>query len=304
MVQTAADYTPGTVREDILDDLFYHSTDDVPLYMRVAQSVAKRERHQWRARIRRARGINKNVDGAAWGADPVHPDAVPLENATQILREKVRVSGRAEEIAMVGVEDIFNEESENALEIIGTDLEHSLFNGTRDFAEPQEMGGIRDRAAWGSLSALAGTFQMNELNTGAAGAGLTKTHIRTIQQAAYNDGEQMDCLLVEPNGKFDVAGLSSDTRVTNQDEDARKFVDGIDIYWGDLGKFEVVLTRDMPADEAIGITKRYLRVAWLRRLRWEKPSKEGDSRRGWWLMEATLEVLKPWSMGLIFNISR
>lgn len=277
-------YTDQAVRESLLDVITNISPEIDPLYTGLQKSTADQPFHQWLTDTLAAVGTNAQVEAA----DPTYADRTnPARktNWTQIVRKDVLVSQTDRASNTAGFEDRFTYEVQKAM---------------KEWRRDAELAILRGSLASGSGSAarqMAGVkAQITTLATSQSGISLSETMLNNYLQNAWNQGGDVDMILVGGTLKRRIDGFSANNTRFVQAED-KKIVNTISTYVSSFGVHELMLHRlvDLSTDtnsQIFGLQKDKWAVAHLRGRTPElvKPAITGDATKGYVIGELTVEA--------------
>lgn len=277
-------YTDQAVRESLLDVITNISPEIDPLYTGLKKSSADQPYHQWLTDTLSAVGVNAQAEGA----DPSYADRTnPTRktNWTQIVRKDVLVSETDRASNTAGFQDRFTYEVQKAMKEWRRDAElailrGSLASGTGSAA--RQMAGIK--------------AQITTLATSQSGVSLSEVILNNYLQNAWNQGGEVDMILVGGTLKRRIDGFSANNTRFVQAED-KKIVNTISTYVSSFGVHELALHRlvDLSTDTnstIYGLQKDKWAVAHLRgrEPQMVKPAQTGDAAKGYVIGELTVEA--------------
>jgi hypothetical protein len=278
-------YTDQAVRESLLDVITNISPEIDPLYTGLQKSSADQPYHQWLTDTLAPVGTNAQGEGA----DPSYADRTnPARktNYTQIVRKDVLVSGSDRASNTAGFQDRFQYEVKKAMKEWRRDAElailrGSLASGGASTGQARQMAGIK--------------AQITTLATAPSGVSLSETMLNNYLQNAWNQGGDVDLILVGGTLKRRIDGFSANNTRYVQAED-KKIVNTISTYVSSFGVHELQLHRlvDLSADvnsQIFGLQKDKWAVSHLRGREPElvKVAPTGDATKAYVIGELTTE---------------
>lgn len=274
------------VRESLLDIITNISPEIDPLYTGLAKQTADQPYHQWLTDTLNSVATNAQAEGA----DPdyaVRTNPSRKANYTQIIRRDVLVSESERAANTAGFRDRFQYEVKKAMKEWRRDAElailrGSLNSGNTSASSARSMAGIKT--------------QITTLATNASGVSLSETILNNYLQNAWNQGGEVDLILVGGNLKRRIDGFSANSTRFMPAPD-KKLVNTISVYVSSFGTHDLQLHRlvDLSTDVATTSTIYGLqRDKWqIAHLRGREPqmvnvAKTGDAAKGYVIGELTL----------------
>lgn len=252
----------------------------------LAKATASNTFHEWPVR-NIARATTDNT--AAEGADASEPDGdapVRSHNITAIYSRVVKVSGTEQEVKRALPGNAMDDEKRVKLMRLKADMEFGLINGAKA------------SGASGTARGMAGINSVisTNLTARASGTSMSVTELEDIHQNSWDavgDGFQADLLLCPMGIKRKIATFT--TSVTRYTEETDKVYNNVAVYESSSGMLKIVPHKDVR--DAAGTTHVYalrqemFRMAFLREPKYVDLAKTGDSDRGMYITELTLESL-------------
>lgn len=278
-------YTDAAIRESLLDVITNISPEIDPLYTGLQKSTADQPYHQWLTDTLAAVGTNAQTEGAdATYADRTNP--VRKTNFTQIVRKDVMVSGSDRASNTAGFKDRYTYEVQKAMKEWRRDAELAILRGSLasgSGSAARQMAGIK--------------AQITTLATSQSGVSLSETMLNNYLQNAWNQGGEVDLLLVGGTLKRRIDGFSAISTNTRQVEASTKTLyNTISTYVSSFGTHEVQLHRLVDLSGDVGSTIYGLqRDKWaVSHLRGREPelvqgAVTGDATKGFVIGELTVE---------------
>lgn len=199
-------------------------------------------------------------------------------NLTQIFGPvEVKISGTRQATARYGVPagGEFNKQAANRLKELLVHTEQALIHGTRweDTAtERRTMGGL--------------LFYITA-NVDSATTSLTYAALRTMSETIFNAGGSPDRLLIPTGQKAGIDDIDSgDIRLVRSDNGRGQIVEQILTSFSVL---DITMSREIESDSAAVFSRDQAVIKTLRPFQFVPLAKVGDSVRGMWVGEKTLE---------------
>ena len=199
-------------------------------------------------------------------------DAVERTNNTQILTKGFQVSATADAIGTYGRAKETAHQLAKALKEIKRDAEYALV-------------GVDQAAVSGSTSvARKMASVINQITTAVdAGANatdpLTEAKLLEAGQTAYNNGSDVDTLMIKTGDAQIVAGFSASAGRNREIAQGKTLVNAIDLYVSPYGEYRVVLNRHLESSHALLIDPSMFKTCTLRPFTRTLLAKNGDSDR-------------------------
>lgn len=281
-------YQDASRKEDILDVIGDVSPDETPLLTLLGTSVAKNTLHEWtKYNVSRPTTVSADVEGA----DTTFGDlAVPsrANNITQIIKQGVRVSRTERAVNIAAIGDPYAWQKAEALRMLKMKMEYAILNAVKASGSSgvaRQMDGIDAFITTLATARNSGTsFSETELNDMAADA---YTTVRA--------DKVFDILLCTIKIKQAIAGFSGNsTRYVDASD--RRLTKDILVYDSAVGTHKIMHHRDVRngsgTTTVYGLREDMLKIAYLDKPVFEELAKTGDSDKGHWVTEFTLEVLE------------
>lgn len=205
------------------------------------------------------------------------------QNFVQLIKKDVIVSGTQEAVTLLGgVNDEFTYQQQQRVREALRDLEKAVVLG---ILSGNTIGSATARRTMKGLRSFVAT------NVQSVGSTLTESWLgNTIKSAWDNGGTDVDVILAGVNVKRTIDTFNSSRKLI-PNEDLR-FTQLVSEYESTFGVMKVVLSRWMPAGEAIIMASQRIKVLPLqgRSFQFREVASQGDSRKGMILGEYTLEV--------------
>lgn len=253
---------------DIISDI---TPFDTPAFTMFKNEKVTARTFSWLEDSLASAGANAAVEGAdATMATLI--DAVERTNNTQILTKGFQVSATADAIGTYGRAKETAHQLAKALKEIKRDAEYA-------------MVGVDQAAVAGSgVAARQMASVINQITTGIdAGANatdaLTEAKLLEAGETAYNNGSDVDTLMIKPGDAQIVAGFSASAGRNREIAQGKTLVNAIDLYVSPYGEYRVVLNRHLKTDTALLIDPSMFKTCTLRPFTRTLLAKNGDSDR-------------------------
>ena len=270
---------------DVLGDV---SSDETPLLTLFATSTAKGTLHEWaKHNITRPTSVSADVEGAdTTFGDLTQPTRG--NNVTQIIKQAVMVSRTERRVNVATMGDPYAFQKADNLRILKMKMEYALLNAAKASGASgvaRQMDGIDAFIKTNVTARNSGTsFSETELNDMVADLWTT-----------VNPDKIFDMLLCTFKIKQAIAGFAANsTRYIDATD--RRLVKDILVYDSTGGSHRIFAHKDVR--NSAGSTTVYAlredlhRVAYLDKPMFEELAKTGDSDKGHWVTEFTLESLQ------------
>lgn len=283
-------------REDLIDVITNISPQKTPLLSSLAMTTASNTFHEYLTDTLAASADNAQAEGSVFnsstGTTPVREN-----NITQIVKKEIMVSGTEIEVDNAGMPDPFKYQIGKQTTEHAKDIEMAL------------MASSRASGASGTARRMAGIINSVSTNYTARNSGAT------LGEAIFNDMMQniYDSTDEEPTEVYVGGGLKRDisaftaNATKNVDIKDRRLVNAVDVYESDFGTVKILLHREVgsgaAAKDIVFLNPKFWKIAWLRRTKMEKLSKDGDRERAQMISELTLENLAESGSGIIRTLS-
>lgn len=265
------------------------SPDETPLLTLFGVGdTPKSTLHQWTTyNIARPTSVQSDVEGA----DTVFDDLTQpsrANNATQIIKEPIRVSRTERKMNVAVMGDPYAFQKADALRRLKMKMEYALLNAAKASGSSgvaRTMDGVD-----AFITSLATARN--------SGTSFSETELNDMTTDAYTTvaaDKVFDMLLCTVRIKQAIAGFSGNsTRYIPATE--RKLVRDILVYDSAVGSHRIMHHRDVRnsagSTTVYGLREDMHRVAYLDKPMFEELGKVGDSDRGHWVVEFTHEALE------------
>jgi len=266
----------------LLDLIVNISPDEDQLYVGLQKSKATAVQHQWNTDTLAAISLVARVEGAdATFAARTNPTR--SSNWTQIITSEFQVSSSDRASNPAGFKDRYSYEMQKAMRewrrfADYAVLRSTLISGTGSAA--RQMQGIK--------------YAISTLSTAQSGVSLSENIMNTYLQNAWNQGGNVNMLLVGGTLKRRISGFTNtNTRFVNAD--TKQVYNAIDTYDSDFGRVEVHKHRWVTVSgdnnlDIVGLEKEKWAIAHLDEPHYEEIAKTGLSSKGMIAGELTVEA--------------
>jgi hypothetical protein len=275
-------------REDLLDVMGDVSPDETPLLTLFGTSTAQSTLHEWMTwSVARPTSVTGALEGADFAeADLAQPTRV--SNLTQILTQPIRVSRTERKSNVAAMGDPFAFQKSEGLRQLKMKMEYAILrNGVK-------VSGDTDTVRYacgidGFITTLATARD--------SGTSFSETELNDMVADAWNivDPEKVfDMVVCTFKIKQAIAGFSGNsTRYIDATE--RRLVKDVLVYDSAGGSHRIFAHKDVRntagTTTVYGIREDMFRVAYFDKPFFQEIAKVGDSDRGQWVTEFTLECL-------------
>jgi hypothetical protein len=226
-------YDNGNRLEDVMRQVVQITPTDKPFMAGIAKVRAFNTLHQWPEVSLTVRQDNAIAEGAAFGtANSRIPNR--RTNITQIFEKVYGVTSTEQWVASAGIDDQVAFQKMTAIEMIGTDVEHTLLRGS-----------VASGAS-GTARRLAGVLNYVTTNatTVASGTKLTESFFGGRSEDCWSVGGKPDEVYVGFRLKRIIASFTAGQTKTAVGSDKR-LTNAMDVYEDDGGIKKIFLCRDM-----------------------------------------------------------
>lgn len=240
---TTNTYDDRAVRESLLDVITNITPEIDPLYTGLQKSTADQPFHQWLTDTLASVGTNAQIEGAdATYADRTNPTR--KTNFTQIIRKDVSVSGSDRASNTAGFKDRYTYEVQKAMKEWRRDAELAILRGSLasgSGSAARQMAGIK--------------AQITTLATSHSGVSLSEVMLNNYLQNSWNQGGEVDLILVGGTLKRRIDGFTAiSTNTRNVDATSKTLYNTISTYVSSFGTHEVQLHRLVDLSGDVGST--------------------------------------------------
>lgn len=215
------------------------------------------------------------------------------QNFVQLFKKDVIVSGTQEAVTQLGgVGDEFTYQQQQRVREALRDLEKATILG---ILSGSTIGSATARRTMKGLRSFIAT------NAQSVGATLTESWLGNAIKLAWDQGgTDVDVILTGVNYKRIIDSFNASRKLIPNDE--QRFSQLVSEYESTFGVMRVVLSRWMPANEALILSSQRVKVIPLngRSFQFKEVASQGDARKGMVLGEYTIEVRNEEGMARIF----
>jgi len=274
-------------REDLMDVIGDVSPDETPLITLFGTSTADQTYHQWLTYSVSRPTANS---AAAEGADASYSDLTQPSrtgNINEIIVKPIQVSRTERKVSVAGMSDPYAFQKAEGLRALKMQMEWSVLNATKASGSSgvaRQLDGVDAFITSVVTARDSGTsFSEKELNDMANDA-----------WTAVRSDKVFDTVLCTMKIKQAIAGFGGNsTRYIDASE--RRLIKDILVYTSSAGEHKVLPHRDVRASggtvTVYGLREDMHKVAYLDKPAFEELAKVGDSDRGQWVTELTVEVI-------------
>lgn len=276
-------YSDVAIREDLLDLIVNIDPEEDQLYVGLAKHKATQPYHQWLTDTLAAVGTVAQTEGF----DPSYAartNPTRKANYTQIISAEFQISDSERNSNTAGFKDRYTYEMQKAM------LEW------RRYAEYAIVRGSLVSGGSAAGRNMAGIFaQITTLATNAGSVSLSETALNTYLQNAWNQGGNVDMILVGGTLKRRISAFTN-TNTRFVDASTSTVNNTINVYDSDFGRVEVhkhryvtIAGETFPA--MIGLQKDKWAIAHLDEPHYQEIPRTGYASKGMIVGEFTLEGL-------------
>ena len=227
---------------DVTRFIYQITPEDKPFFMMTGEDKALDRVHQWQRRTFTTRTANAQNVGFVFTFPTQNRLPTRETNVTQILAEEIRVSDSEKNSAHYAIEDLYADQIQIAMTVLGTNIEHTLIRGSMASGTTQSSQSDAPYMQ-GIIWALA-TAQTTFTNMAGALAGLTETIFNDFVQLCWSFGSEPRDALVGGRLKRTISGYTAvNTRFIPADEGT--VYRTISEYHTDFFPVAIHLSRDM-----------------------------------------------------------
>jgi hypothetical protein len=281
-------YSDPSRREDLLDVMGDVSPDETPLLTLFATSTARGTLHEWlKYAISRPTSVSADVEGAdTTFSDLTTPSR--SNNVTQIIKQPISVSRTERKVNVAVVGDPYAFQKADGLRQMKMKMEYAILNAVQASGASgvaRQMNGIDAFITTNYTARNSGTsFSEQELNDMVADVWTT-----------VDPDKMFDMVLCTFRVKQAIAGFSGNsTRFIDASE--RRLVKEVLVYDSAGGSHRIFAHKDVRnaagSTTVYGLREDLWKVAYLDKPMFEELAKTGDSDKGHWVTELTLESLE------------
>jgi hypothetical protein len=283
-------FPTGSVRQDLQGVIYRVTPTDRPLSTMIGDDKARGKYHTWMTDALTVRSHNAQVEGHdITVAAPNVPSVVG--NWTHILEKTWRVSESHEAMDHAGFPSLVGRQMKLRLIELLTDLETALWQSTL---------ATGTSGAASQIKGVIATLSTHKTTTASGtSVGLDEALFNDMFQWMWQDVSMIPTeVFVGATLKRRISGFT--TGITrNEVAQGGMAHRTIDVYYGDFGRLQIHLCRDVPqAGKGLGaaglalcaIQPDFFKKAWLRTIKSEELPKLADSYDGRCVCEVTLQT--------------
>jgi len=275
-------------KEDLMDVIGDVSPDETPLLTLLGTSSVSNTLHEWmKYNLARPTSVQADVEGA----DTVFGDLTQPtreNNITQIIKEPVRVSRTERKVNVAAMGDPFAFQKADRLRLLKMKMEFAVLNAAKASGASgvaRQMNGIDAFISTNATARDSGTsFSETELND-----------IVSDVWAVADPDKIFDMVLCTFKIKQAIAGFGGNS-VRYIDASDRRLIKDVMTYVSSGGTHRIFAHKDVRnaagTTTVYGLREDLFKVAYLDNPMFEELAKLGDSDRGHWVTELTLESLE------------
>jgi hypothetical protein len=281
-------YDDTARREDLLDIIGDVSPDETPLLTLFGTTEVSGTLHEWlKHSVSRPTSVQTNVEGA----DTVFNDlSQPTRenNITQILKEAVRVSRTERKVNVAAMGDPYAFQKADRLRVLKMNMEYAILNAAKASGasgSARQMNGID-------------AFITTNVTARNSGTSFSETELNDIVSDVWTNCDPdkiFDMVLCTFKIKQAVAGFGGNsTRFIDASE--RRLIKEVLVYESSGGSHRIFAHKDVRnsagSTTVYGLREDLWKTGYLDKPMFEELAKLGDSDRGHWVTELTLESLE------------
>lgn len=222
---------------DVTRFIYQITPEDKPFFMMSGEDKALDRVHQWQRREFTTRSFNAQNVGFVFTFTTQNRLPTRETNVTQIFGEEIRVSDSEKNSGHYAIEDLFADQMQLAMTVLGTNVEHTLIRGSQLSGDATTNAPLMQGIIW-ALATAQTTF------TNMTGAGITETIFNDLVQLLWQFGSEPRDVLVGGRLKRAISGFTaSNTRFIPADSGS--VYRTISEYHTDFFPVAVHLSRDM-----------------------------------------------------------
>jgi hypothetical protein len=281
-------YQDNSRKEDLLDVIGDISPDETPLLTLFGTSSVSNTLHEWlKYNISRPSSVSADAEGAeAVFADLTAPSRE--NNITSIIKQPIQVSRTERKVNVAAIGDPFAFQKAEGLRQLKLKMEYAVLNSTRASGSSgvaRKMTGID-------------AFITSVVTARSSGTSFSEQELNDMSADAYNTvsaDKIFDMILCTVKIKQAIANFAGNsTRYIDASD--RKLIKDVLVYDSSVGSHRIMHHRDVRniagTTTVYGLREELHKVAYLDKPMFEELAKVGDSDRGMWVTEFTLEVFE------------
>jgi hypothetical protein len=285
-------------REDLIDKIFMISPKDTPFFSAVGSAKAGATYHEWQTdSLAAVDTSNAQIEGDDITSFSAAAPTSRPGNRTQILRKTLIVSNTQDAVQKAGRKKEMVWQMMKRQAEIRRDAEAIVVGNQAVVAGGSGAARkLRSLDSWYATNTSRGTGGANGSATDTTGAAtdgtqraLTESLVKSMIQAAYTQGGDIDTIMAGPFNKTVISAFTgNNTRM--QDTSDKKLVAAIDLYVSDFGTHKVLPNRFQRDRDLHLLDTDLWAIATLRPLKPIDLATTGDAQKGALIWEFTLEA--------------
>jgi hypothetical protein len=234
---------------DVTRFIYQITPEDKPFFMMSGEDKALDRVHQWQRREFTTRTYNAQNMGFQFTFPTQNRLPTRETNVTQIFGEEIRVSDSEKNSAHYAIEDLFADQMQLAMTVLGTNIEHTLIRGsmTSGGTNQTEPGVPLLQGIIWALATAQTTF------TNMVSVGLSETIFNDFVQLLWQFGSEPKDALVGGRLKRTISGFTA-TNTRFIPADTGSVYRTISEYHTDFFPVAIHLSRDMFSNAGTGAT--------------------------------------------------
>jgi hypothetical protein len=222
---------------DVTRFIYQITPEDKPFFMMSGEDKALDRVHQWQKRNFTTRSFNAQNVGFTFSFPTQNRLPTRETNMTQIFGEEIRVSDSEKNSAHYAIEDLFADQMQLAMTVLGTNIEHTLIRGSQASGDATTTAPLLQGLIW-ALATAQTTF------TNMTATGLTETIFNDFVQLLWQFGSEPKDALVGGAMKRTISGFTA-TNTRFIPADTGSVYRTISEYHTDFFPVAIHLSRDM-----------------------------------------------------------
>ena len=312
---TAQVYQTTVRKEDLSSIAELIAPTETPFMSAIGKGTANSTYSEWvTVDLAAASDTNAEIEGNDVVADP-NNEGVRLGNYAQLSDKVAQVSSSREAADEAG--DLNRMSKQVALKVqeLKRDMEKQMLSNKA--ANPGSASTARvsasfpsflrtnvSRGAGGVNPVLSGTTSGYPTTAAVDGTqrALTEALFKTVQALAWGSGGDPTLVFVGAANKQLISAWTGNA-TTFREMDSRKIVAAVDIYVGDFGEVQIVLSRLMRARDLLIVDPSKVEVAYYQKMKQTDLAKTGHSDKRMVSVEYLLRTKAEVAHGGIFDLS-
>ncbi|MFA0813582.1 SU10 major capsid protein [Microbulbifer epialgicus] len=284
--------------EDVKDAIFETKLIDQPMLNVIKDGKASGKLHEWQKRDTTAPGENARPEGADIGTFGYTPTAM-MNNRCQLMDKPFKISDTLEEIKKHGRSSELKDQSTVKLRELKNDIEYAFNGAGKQTRQTGDGNDVPDKMDCAQVQIHSDC----RVDHGAAfTASNGEASIKAGQLATYNNGGNVETLLINPIHADPIAGFAQQSG-RNRDVEEKRLVDCIDIIDTPHGSVSVVKGRYMDISTILGLDSEFWSADILQKTKMVPLAITGHNQKMMWKTELTLACLNDKTSFVIENIT-